>query len=123
VKSCLLLAATLFALAGPPRRALSPPAIRSGFTIPLADGTSGTAVILPIDANQSWLVYADSTGLLGSYLLSTPPAPIPTPIPTPSPTPSPTPPPPVPLPPEYTRPNIQRFHTECGPNGCRLVPD
>jgi hypothetical protein len=102
---------------------LSPPATRSGFTIPLSDGTTGTAVILPIDATQSWLVYADSTGQLGSYLLTTPTTPEP-----PSPTPPPPPPTPVPtpqppLPPEYQRKPIYRFHTECGPNGCRIVPD
>jgi len=62
------------------------PASNVQFQIPLADNTTATAVLLPITDEQSYLVYATSTGRIGLYLLTStkliPPIP---PIPPPDP--------------------------------------
>lgn len=71
------------------------PAPYQVFSLPLADKTTGTAVLLPTREGQAYLVCASSTGKIFSYLLTpttTPPKPDPTPQPDPTP-PPPTPPP------------------------------
>lgn len=65
----------------------------SNFSIPLADGQTATAAILPTRDGQAFFVYSTPTGQLGSYLMTptTSPAPQPNPQPQPQPTPPPTP--------------------------------
>jgi len=72
------------------------PAAQTKFQLPLADATTATAVILPTQAGQAWLVYATKSGMIGSYLLTpTDPTPPPDPLPPP-------PVPPVPIPQKLT---------------------
>lgn len=65
------------------------PAANKEFNLPLADGTTGTALILPTSEGQAYLVYTTPTGKLGSYLMKTGTTPNPVdPPPTPTPTPT-----------------------------------
>lgn len=61
------------------------------FNVPMTDGTTSQAVILPKNDGSAYLVISSPTGQLGLFLL--------TPQTTPPPTPNPTPPPPPPTPP------------------------
>ena len=64
-----------------------PPAPRQQFQLPLSDKTTANAVILPIDADRMWMVYANKDGQLGFWMMTRsttpfPPRPIP-PVPPP----------------------------------------
>ena len=68
------------------------PATNVPFVLPLADGSTAQARLLPTHDGEAWLVYATSSGKLGIFYLSpTKPDPGPNPPPPPPP-----PPPPVP---------------------------
>ena len=95
---CLL---TIFAGTSTLESAVPTPAPAPGvqFTLPLTDSTNGTAVLLPTHDGEAWLVYATSSGKLGTYYLipqnhPIPPTPDP-PIPPIPPTPDPPIPPPL----------------------------
>ena len=86
-----LLAATALALgafAGLAEGQTPAPAVNRPFILPLADGSTAAAVILPADASRSYLIFATSQGNLVWYTLTTKIDPQP-PVP-------PVPPPPVP---------------------------
>lgn len=71
------------------------------FTLPMTDGTTAAAIILPTQAGQAYLVYATTTGRIGSYLMTPGTTPTPGPIDPPAPpipVPDPPAPPPVPTP-------------------------
>jgi hypothetical protein len=72
------------------------PALQTQFTLPLADKSIATAILLPTADGKAWLVYAAPTGRIGLWTL--------VPATSPSPTPPPEPPvPPVPpVPPKPT---------------------
>jgi hypothetical protein len=58
------------------------PALQKSFSLPLTDGTTATAMIMPGPPGQSWLVYAAKDGKLGTYWLTpTDPGPGPKPVP------------------------------------------
>ena len=70
------------------------PAIRPNyaFTLPLTDGTTAQACLLPITADHAYLVYATKSGTIVSWTISRqPPSPSPDPQPTPVPPPPPSP--------------------------------
>jgi len=90
-----LYTATIIAAAALTARGATEPA--ATFPLPLKDGTTANAAFLPTQNGQAYLVYATSTGQLGSYLLTPTNSPNPQP-PAPTPTP-PAPPPPPPAPP------------------------
>jgi hypothetical protein len=69
----LLLPATLFAQTPAPKTNVA-------FPIPLADATTAQAIFLPAPSGNAYLVYATSSGKLGSFLLS-PITPEPGPLP------------------------------------------
>lgn len=80
---------TVLLAASTPHCTAQTPAIAPGtpFTVPLANNTTATAIVLPGPNNQAWLVYATSTGQIGLSTLSittvNPPPPTPTPPPSP----------------------------------------
>jgi len=65
------------------------PATQTPFTLPFSDGTTTTAVLLPIDADRMWMVYATPDGKIGFWMMSRSTDPIP-PDPIPPPPPEPT---------------------------------
>lgn len=69
------------------------------FALPLADGTTANAIILPAANGQAFLVYATKTGQLGFWTMTSGTSPSPTPPPEPPPPPTPPTPPVPPTPP------------------------
>jgi hypothetical protein len=81
---CLLFILT--SNAGPVFSQTPAPALQTAFTLPLTDSTTATAIILPMQDGQAYLVYATNAGKLGVYYL-TPSSPNPPPPPPPPPPP------------------------------------
>ncbi len=69
--------------------AVPTPAPMKPFALPLSDGTTTEAVLLPIDADHMWMVYAQRDGKIGFWRMSRSLDPIP-PDPVPPPPPEPT---------------------------------
>lgn len=90
-KSLSLSLLVLVSTAPTPMTATPAPATQTNFSLPLSDGSTATARLLPTTNGEAWLVYATSSGQLAAYYL-TPHQPVPPPTP-------PTPDPPTPLPP------------------------
>ena len=80
----LIASGSTLAVAEPPPA----PAPFQPFNLPLSNKTSASAVILPIDADHTWMVYATRDGQIGFWMMSKQARPIP---------PGPTPPVPPPL--------------------------
>jgi len=91
VRTALLTALVACATAAAAEPTPTPaPAQLTSFQLPLADGTTGTAIFLPAPNGQAWLTISSPAGQLSTWLLTTT---TPRPVPTP-----PTPPPPTPPP-------------------------
>ena len=79
---------TVLLAAPTPHCTAKTPAIAPGqpFTVPLADKTTGQAVLLPAPNGQAWLVFSTPTGQIGLWTMSpgmptTPPTPPAPPVP------------------------------------------